>query len=48
VLVDLPKDVIAATTEFSYPSKLKMRSYNPTYQGHPGQIKRAPNSWPEP
>ena len=41
VLVDLPKDVIAATTEFSYPSKLKMRSYNPTYQGHPGQIKRA-------
>jgi len=41
VLVDLPKDVIAAETEFSYPSKLKMRSYNPTYHGHPGQIKRA-------
>ena len=41
ILVDLPKDVIAATTEFIYPSKLKMRSYNPTYQGHPGQIKRA-------
>jgi acetolactate synthase-1/2/3 large subunit len=41
VLVDLPKDVIAATTDFSYPTKLKMRSYNPTYQGHPGQIKRA-------
>ena len=35
VVVDLPKDVIAATTEFSYPSKIKMRSYNPTYQGHP-------------
>jgi len=41
VLVDLPKDVIADSTEFIYPSKLKMRSYNPTYHGHPGQIKRA-------
>jgi acetolactate synthase-1/2/3 large subunit len=41
ILIDLPKDVMAATTEFSYPSKLKMRSYNPTYEGHPGQIKRA-------
>ena len=41
VLVDLPKDVMADSAEFSYPSKIKMRSYNPTYQGHPGQIKRA-------
>ncbi len=41
VLIDLPKDVMAETAEFSYPSKIKMRSYNPTYQGHPGQIKRA-------
>jgi len=41
ILVDLPKDVIADGTEFSYPSKIKMRSYNPTYQGHAGQIKRA-------
>jgi acetolactate synthase-1/2/3 large subunit len=41
VLVDLPKDVMADTTEFSYPAKLKMRGYNPTYHGHPGQIKRA-------
>jgi acetolactate synthase-1/2/3 large subunit len=41
ILIDLPKDVIAAATDFSYPSKLKMRSYNPTYHGHPGQIKRA-------
>ncbi|MCX5907896.1 MAG: biosynthetic-type acetolactate synthase large subunit, partial [Deltaproteobacteria bacterium] len=38
---DLPKDVIQDSTEFSYPSKIKMRSYNPTYHGHPGQIKRA-------
>ena len=41
ILVDLPKDVMADSAEFSYPSKIKMRSYNPTYQGHPGQIKRA-------
>jgi len=41
VLVDLPKDVIASSAEFNYPAKIKMRSYNPTYQGHAGQIKRA-------
>jgi acetolactate synthase-1/2/3 large subunit len=41
VLVDLPKDVIADTAEFIYPSKVKMRGYNPTYQGHAGQIQRA-------
>ena len=41
ILVDLPKDVIAASAEFSYPAKIKMRSYNPTYQGHAGQIQRA-------
>lgn len=41
ILVDLPKDVMADSTEFTYPSKAKMRSYNPTYQGHPGQIRRA-------
>jgi acetolactate synthase-1/2/3 large subunit len=41
VVVDLPKDVMADTAEFSYPSKIKMRGYNPNYQGHVGQIKRA-------
>jgi len=41
ILIDLPKDVIADQTEFVYPTKLKMHSYNPTYDGHPGQIKRA-------
>jgi acetolactate synthase-1/2/3 large subunit len=41
VLVDLPKDVMADSAEFNYPSKIKMRSYNPTYQGHAGQIRRA-------
>jgi acetolactate synthase-1/2/3 large subunit len=41
VLVDLPKDILNATTKFSYPEKKKMRSYNPTYKGHKGQIKKA-------
>jgi len=41
VVVDLPKDVIAESAEFSYPSKIKLRGYNPTYQGHTGQIKKA-------
>ena len=41
VLVDLPKDVTNAKIEFSYPSKIKMRSYNPTVKGHTGQIRKA-------
>ena len=41
VVVDLPKDIIAESAEFSYPSKIKLRGYNPTYQGHAGQIKKA-------
>ncbi len=41
VLVDVPKDVTANTTEFSYPDKIKMRSYNPTVKGHAGQIRKA-------
>ncbi len=41
VLVDIPKDVTVAKTEFVYPRKIKMRSYNPTVKGHTGQIKKA-------
>jgi acetolactate synthase I/II/III large subunit len=41
VVVDLPKDVMADTAEFSYPSKVKLRGYSPNYEGHAGQIKRA-------
>ena len=41
VVVDLPKDIIADSAEFSYPSKIKLRGYNPTYHGHAGQIKKA-------
>jgi acetolactate synthase-1/2/3 large subunit len=41
VVVDIPKDVTAAKTEFKYPRSVKMRSYNPTVKGHLGQIKKA-------
>jgi len=41
VLVDIPKDVSAALHEFKYPDKVFIRSYQPTYVGHIGQIKKA-------
>ena len=42
VHVDLPKDVLVKEWPFEYPSSdVHLRSYNPTYEGHPGQIKKA-------
>jgi acetolactate synthase-1/2/3 large subunit len=41
ILIDLPKDVLVDSTEFKYPEKIFTRGYNPTYEGHPGQIQRA-------
>jgi acetolactate synthase-1/2/3 large subunit len=41
VLVDLPKDVMVSSSEFKYPDKVFIRGYQPTYEGHPGQIRRA-------
>ncbi|MCU0840324.1 MAG: acetolactate synthase 3 catalytic subunit [Thiobacillaceae bacterium] len=41
VLVDIPKDVTQHLCAFDYPADIRMRSYNPTYKGHSGQIKRA-------
>ena len=41
VLVDIPKDVSAASCEFDYPETVQMRSYSPVTKGHAGQIKRA-------
>ncbi len=41
VLVDIPKDVSAGMGDFKYPDKVVIRSYQPTYIGHVGQIKRA-------
>ncbi|HUL29485.1 MAG TPA: thiamine pyrophosphate-binding protein, partial [Thermodesulfobacteriota bacterium] len=41
VLIDLPKDVMIDSTEFKYPEKVFIRGYQPTYEGHVGQIQRA-------
>jgi len=41
VLIDLPVDVQRAEGKFEYPEKIEMRSYKPTYEGHPLQIERA-------
>ena len=41
VHVDLPKDVLVKEWSFEYPERVHLRSYNPTYDGHPGQIKKA-------
>ncbi len=41
VLVDIPKDVQTAKTNFFYPQSVTLRSYNPVVKGHGGQIKRA-------
>lgn len=43
VVVDIPKDVTAAKTEYIYPRSISLRSYNPTIRGHRGQIKKAAN-----
>jgi acetolactate synthase-1/2/3 large subunit len=43
VLIDLPKDVCVAETEFEYPEKAEIRGYKPTIAGHMRQIKAAAN-----
>ncbi len=41
VLVDLPKDVMQAVTEFHWPEETHMRSYNPTYRPNLNQLRKA-------
>ena len=41
VLVDLPKDVMLQKTEFSWPKKIPMRSYNPTSTPNPHHLHLA-------
>ncbi|HIQ39854.1 MAG TPA: acetolactate synthase 3 large subunit [Sulfurivirga caldicuralii] len=41
VVVDIPKDVQTATSDYQYPQEVKLRSYQPVTKGHSGQIKRA-------
>ena len=40
VLVDLPKDIMQARTEFVWPDDIFMRSYNPTYKPNLNQLRR--------
>ena len=41
VVVSLPKDVLTSVREFKYPDKIDLPGYNPTYEGHPIQCRRA-------
>lgn len=41
VVIDIAKDAQQKEIEFSYPEKAEMRSYKPTYEGHPKQIAKA-------
>lgn len=43
VVIDLPKDTVSPAHKYPYryPETVSLRSYNPTLQGHKGQIKKA-------
>jgi acetolactate synthase-1/2/3 large subunit len=41
VVVDIPKDVTQHLCPYHYPQSVSMRSYNPTWKGHAGQIRKA-------
>ena len=41
VLIDFPKDVQTAKTDFSYPEKYKFPGFRPTLKGNLNQIKKA-------
>jgi len=41
VLIDIPSDIQVQETDFIWPETVEIRSYKPTYFGHPGQIKKA-------
>ncbi len=41
VVIDIAKDAQQNETEFDYPKKANIRSYKPTYEGHPRQVAKA-------
>jgi acetolactate synthase-1/2/3 large subunit len=41
VLVDLPKDVTAGKTDFTWPEKVELEGYKPKYEGNKWMIKKA-------
>lgn len=40
VVVDLPKDVVAAKAEFNWDKEINLPGYSPNTKGHPGQIRK--------
>ncbi len=41
VLIDLPKDVVASKVTFPEKKKIKMQTYQPNYEPHPGQVEKS-------
>jgi len=41
VLLDIPRDVFQARTEFTYPEKVDLPGFKPKLFGHPSQVKKA-------
>ena len=41
VLIDLPKDVVASMMSFPEKKPIKMKTYQPTVDPHPGQVEKA-------
>lgn len=41
VLIDFPKDIQAEISDADFSSSLKLRGYNPNYDPHPVQVRRA-------
>jgi acetolactate synthase-1/2/3 large subunit len=41
VLIDLPKDVVNSRVVFPEAKPIRMRTYRPTYEPHPGQVEKA-------
>jgi len=41
VLIDLPKDVLAGSAEYTLPKEVKLRGYHPNYAGHQKQVESA-------
>src|SRR3990172_3051928 len=39
VLVDIPKDILMASSEYALPKEVNVRGYHPTYEGHPRQVE---------
>jgi len=41
VVIDIPVDIQRTVREFEFPESIGLRSYKPTYMGHPHQIQKA-------